>query len=222
MTKTGEAARPPMELDTDSLLDTIRLKQREISLAAAAVIVIAGGTYLWRESVARKDERADRALNTASSSYYAGNKALAQSDLEKMTDRYSGTAAGVQGAMLLSQILFEAGKWDEGIKRLEGAKSSSAARPFSASIEALIGGAFADQKKYDDAAKRYSAAADLAPFSADKDLYRAEAARVLALAGKSDDARKIWAEISLRLDSPAFGEAKVRLGELEAVAPIRP
>jgi predicted negative regulator of RcsB-dependent stress response len=211
-----------MELDADSLLDTIRLKQREISLVAVVVIVIAGGTYLWRESVVRKDERAEQALGAASSSYYAGNKALAQSDLEKMVDRYSGTAAGVQGAILLSQILFESGKWDDGIKRLQGVGTSSAAHSFGPSIEALIGGALADQKRYDEAAKHYVAAAQLAPFSADKDLYKAEAARVLSLAGKNEDAKSIWAEIATRLDSPAIGEAKVRLGEMEAAAAKRP
>jgi predicted negative regulator of RcsB-dependent stress response len=221
MTKTGEAAQPPMELDSDSILETIKLRQREITIGVIAVIAIAAGAYLWRESAIKNDERAERALNTASSSYFSGNKALAQSDLEKMVDRYSGTAAGVQGAMLLSEILFENGKWDDGIKRLEAVKGPSASR-FGASIEGLIAGAYADEKKYDDAAKHYLAGAAKAEFPADKDLYQAEAARVLNLAGKKEDARKIWAELSSRADSPAIGEAKIRLGELESAAPAKP
>lgn len=211
-----------MELDADSLLDTIRLRQREITITVAAVILVAGSVYIWRGTVSRKDERAERALNAASASLYSGNKALAQSDLEKMVDRYSGTAAGVQGAMLLSQILFEGGKWDDGIKRLETARKSSAGGRFAPSLEGLIGGAFADQKKYDEAARHYLAAADQAAYSAEKDLHRAEAARVLTLAGKPEEARKIWTDIARRLESPAVAEAKIRLGELEASAAAKP
>ena len=118
MPKTGEMAQPPMELDADSFLDTIRLRQREIAVFVVAALALAGAIYLWRESVLRKNERAERAFQAAGSSYYSGNKALAQSDLEKMTDRYSDTSAGVQGAMLLAQILFENNKWDDGIKRV--------------------------------------------------------------------------------------------------------
>ena len=210
-----------MEMDVDSLLETIKLRQREITVGAIAIIAIAAGAYLWRESVIKKDERAERALNTASSSYFSGNKALAQSDLEKLVDRYSGTTAGVQGAMMLSQILFENGKWEDGIKRLEAVKGPSAGR-FGASIEGLIAGGYADEKKYDEAAKHYQAGAEKAEFSADKDLYRAEAARVLSLAGKKEDARRIWAELASRVDSPAIGEAKIRLGELEAASPAKP
>jgi predicted negative regulator of RcsB-dependent stress response len=210
-----------MELDTDSILETIKLRQREIIIGAIAIVVIGGGAYVWRASVLNNEDKAERALNTASGSYFSGNKALAQSDLEKLVGRYGGTAAGVQGAMLLSQILFESGKWDDGIKRLEAVRGASASR-FGASIEGLIAGAYADEKKYDDAAKHYLAGADKAEFPADKDLYQAEAARVLNLAGKKEDARKIWAELSSRADSPAIGEAKIRLGELEASAPAKP
>ena len=211
-----------MELDADSLLDTIRLRQRDISIAAIVIVALGGGIYLWRGSVTAKNERAQQAFNSAAGSYYSGNKALAASDLAKMTDRYAGTPAGVQGAMLLAQVLFEDGKWDDGIKKLEAAKGSSAAERFAPSIEGLVGGGYADWKKYDDAAKHFLAAAEKAPFPGDKDLYRAEAARALTLAGKTEEARKIWLDIASRLDSPALGEAKIRLGELEAAPAAKP
>jgi len=221
MTKTGEAARPELELDTDSLLDTLKRRQREITVAVVAVVAIAGSAYLWRESVIKKEQRAEQALNSASNSYYSGNKALAQSDLEKVVDRYSGTTAAAQGVMLLSQILYENAKWDDGIKRLEAMKGAATGR-FGASIEALIADGYADQKKYDDAAKHYAAAAEKAEFPVDKDLYRAEVARAMTLGGKRQEARKIWADLASRPDSPAVGEAKIRLGELEASSDAKP
>jgi predicted negative regulator of RcsB-dependent stress response len=216
MTKTGEAARPPVELDADSLLDTIRLRQREITIGVIALAVVAAVGWFWRSSVVQKEERGERALNLAANSYYSGNKALAKADLEKVADRYSGTPAGIQGVMLLAQVLYEDGQYDAGIKRLEGAKGSGGTGPFAASMEGLIAAGYSDEKKYDEAAKRYLAAADKAPFPGDKDLYRADAARVLVVAGKGDEARKIWADIATHSDSPALGEAKIRLGELNA------
>jgi predicted negative regulator of RcsB-dependent stress response len=219
MTRTGEAAKPLSELDGNSFLEVIRLKQREISIGVAAVAVLAFGLWLWRGSVVQKEDRAERALNLAANSYYSGNKALARTDLEKLVERYRGTSAGVQGAMLLAQVLYEDGQYDAGIKRLEAAQGSGGSRLFRPSLEGLIADGYADQKKYDEAARHFLAAADQSPFPADKDLYRADAARVLTASGKKDDARKIWAEIATRIDSPALGEAKIRLGELTA-APV--
>ena len=216
MTKTGEATRPAADLDADSILDTIRLRQREISIGAIAIAVIALVAWLWHGSVVQKQERGERALNMAANSYYSGNKALARTDLEKVAERYSGTSPGIQGSMLLAQLLYETGQYDVGIKELEKVKGSGGTGPFAASIEGLIAAGYSDTQKYEEAAKRYLVAADKAPFPADKDLYSAEAARALTMAGKKAEARRIWLDIVARNDSPVVGEAKIRLGELDA------
>src|ERR1035437_6330091 len=44
-----------------------------------------------------------------------------------------------------------------------------------------------------------------------KDIYQGYAARILTLAGKKDAARKIWADLASRPESPLVAEAKVRL-----------
>jgi hypothetical protein len=118
--------------------------------------------------------------------------------------------------MLLAQANYNEGKWPEGIKVLEAAQKSGAVGPFAASLEALIAIGFADQKKFVEAARHSQLAADKARFPADKDVFRADVARMLALAGKKEEARKIWAELAAKPDSPVWGEARVRLGELEA------
>ncbi|HVT40005.1 MAG TPA: hypothetical protein VHE78_13230, partial [Gemmatimonadaceae bacterium] len=103
MTKTAEAARPAVQLDADSLLETIRLKQREIGIGVIVIAAVAVIGWFWHSSAVQKDERADRALNLAANSYYSGNKALAKTDLEKVVARYGSTPGGIQGAMLLAQ-----------------------------------------------------------------------------------------------------------------------
>ena len=215
MTKTGEAAKPPMEIDTDSLMDAIMLRRREITVGAIVVAAAAFTVFVWHAGAIKHEERAERAFSLAGAEYVNGNKPLAQSDLQKLVDGSSGTAAGTQAVMLLAQILYEDGKWADGVRRLEDAQKKAPER-FASSIEGLIGAGLADQKKYDEAAAHYLTAAAKARFASDQDLYKAEAARILTLAGKREDARKIWTELSTKLDSPEVAEAKIRLGEIEA------
>ena len=216
MTKTGDAARPPMDLDTDSMIDTLKAKSREITIGAIVVVAAVGGIWLWRESEHKKAERAEAALNAASNAFYSGNMALAETDLKKVVERYAGTTAGTQASMMLAQALYSTQKFDDGIKILVAAQATGSSSQLAAAIEGLIATGNLDAKKYDEAIKHYLAAADKAQFPADKDLFRADAARAMMVAGKKDDAKKIWAELAAKLDSPNLGEAKIRLGELEA------
>ncbi len=218
MTKTGDAALPPMDLDADSLMDTIRARSREITIGVIALAALGVIYVLVDQSNQKKQARAEIALNQAENSFYGGNMALATTDLQKLVQGYGSTSAGVQGSMLLAQSYYKAGKFDEGIKVLQAAQSSSGAKSFQASIEALMGAGYADNNKLDEAAKHYRAAADRAGFPADKDLYLADAARTLMAAGKKDDALKIWQSIASNTDSPVMAEAKVRVGELTAAA----
>lgn len=222
MTKTKTAALTAAaadadDIDVDSLMDTLIERKRELAIGAVVVAAVAGGLLLWRLSVNQKNDRAERALSEATNALYSGNRPLASSELQTVADRYRDTAPGVEGAMVLAQIDFEDARWADGIKVLEAIKQSSAIANFRAPVDGLMGGAYADMKKYDDAVKHYQAATDESEFQAMKDVYQADAARILALAGKKDEARKIWADLASRPDSPSVAEAKVRLGELDAV-----
>jgi predicted negative regulator of RcsB-dependent stress response len=218
MPKTNTpAALAADDLDVDSLMDTLSARRREITIGVIVVAVVAGGLLLWRMSVNQKNDRAERALTEASNALYAGNRPLAMTQLQTIADRYGDTAAGVEGAMLLAELDFEDAKQADGMKVLDGLKGSGAAGNFKAPIDGLVAGAYADQKKYDDAAKQYQAAADESDYQSSKDVYQADAARMLMLAGKKDAARKIWQDLASRPDSPSVAEAKVRLGELDAV-----
>jgi predicted negative regulator of RcsB-dependent stress response len=219
MTKTKAspaAAIAADDIEFDSILDTLSARKREITIGGIVVVAIAGGLLLWRMSVNQKNARAETALTQATNALYSGNRPLAANELQQVADRYRDTAAGLEGAMSLAQLDFEDAKWADGIKVLEAAKQSSEAGHFRDALDGLMGGAYADLKKYDEAVKSYQTASDEAQYPALKDTYQADAARVLMLAGKKDEARKIWQALAAKPDSPSVAEAKVRLGELDA------
>jgi tetratricopeptide (TPR) repeat protein len=120
--------------------------------------------------------------------------------------------------MVLAQLNFEDAHWAEGLKILEAVQGSSQIANFKPAVDGLMAGAYADLKKYDDAIKHYQAAADASSYPAIKDLYLADAARTMDIAGKKDDAKKIWQALAAKTESPSVAEAKVRLGEIEATA----
>lgn len=204
------------EIDMDRIMDVVVTRKREFAIGAIIVVALAGGVVLWRLSASQKAERARVALADATNTLYSGNRPLGETQLQAVADRYRDTAAGIEGAMVLAQTDFEEGRWADGLKVLDAVKQSSAIENFKGPIDGLIAGGYADMKKYDDAVKNFQAAADDSKYQPVKDLYLADAARVLQAAGKNDDAKKIWEEIASRPDSPSVAEAKVRLGEINA------
>jgi predicted negative regulator of RcsB-dependent stress response len=118
--------------------------------------------------------------------------------------------------MLLAQILYGEGKYDDGIRRLQGVQGWGAAGRFAAAIEELLAAGYLDSKRYDEAATHFLEAAEQAAFRADRAAYRADAARAYQLAGRTAEARKIWVEQAADPESPAMSEARVRLGEIDA------
>lgn len=206
-----------MDLDTESVIDLIRLKSREITIA---LIVVAAGAIIffwWKSTVEKTAIRAEGALTQAENSFYGGNDALALADLQKVVKGYANTPSGVQASMLLAQLYYKTGKYDDGIKVLTEAQGQGASKLFRASLEALIAGGYQDAKKPEDAATHYRLAAEKAQFPSEADMFLADAARSLAMAGKKDEALNIWQELSEKIDSPVLAEAKLRVGELSAV-----
>jgi predicted negative regulator of RcsB-dependent stress response len=200
----------------DRLKDLLITRKREFSVGAIVVLAVAGGFMLWRLSANQKNERARAALTDATNTLYSGNRPLGETQLQAAADRYRDTAPGIEAAVVLAQTDFEEARWADGLKVLDAVQQSSAISNFKAPVDGLMAGGYADMKKYDDAVTHYQKAASEEPYQSLKDLYLADAARVLEKAGKDADARKIWEDISSRPESPANLEAKVRMGELDA------
>jgi predicted negative regulator of RcsB-dependent stress response len=213
MTKTGVAARPPLENSAESLIDWFKAHGKQVGLAAIGIAVVVAGVVFWRGASTRKELNADRALADAQRTYASGNLPLAQSDLQRLAQRYGGTRAAVQGQLLLAQVHFENKKVDDGLRVLGQISSPGI---FAASVHAMRGIGLEQAGKPAEAAEAYLAAARAADTPQDKALHQADAARAYAAAGRKDDAIRVWRELANDEQSPLSGEAKLRLGELEA------
>jgi predicted negative regulator of RcsB-dependent stress response len=215
--------RPPADSDAASraqtFIDWTRVNSTALTAGAVVVVVAAAGYWFYQRSRQIQEGNAQRALLTAEQSMSAGNVALAQSDLQKVYARWGSTSAGVEAAMLLAQIDYDTGKFQDGVSLLKKVEGLSAAAGAEPTIRSLEGDGYAQMGKLADAAKAYESAADATTYETEKSFQRAKAARTYQAAGDTAKARQIWAAL---VDDPKaqsiVAEARIRLGELSARA----
>jgi predicted negative regulator of RcsB-dependent stress response len=217
MATSGKKKHRDADEHFDVFVEWLEVHSRELMYASIGLLVIAGGVWFYRQSNARQAESAATALSEAESAITSGNLPLAQSDLEKLIQRYGSTSAAKQAHVLLAQVHYEKGEFQQGIQELQPVTEDKDAYTASAAMNLAAAG-LEQSGKYADAAAMYQKAAAKAPYKTDHDVYMASAARALTTAGKTDDAKKIWAELAKDDQSPASAEARVRLGELDAKA----
>lgn len=210
-------ARPDVEERVDSFVDWLELHSRQLMYGSIALLLIAGGFWFYRQSNAKQAQSASTALSESEAAIASGNLPLAQSGLEKVVQRYGSTPAGAQARVLLAQVHYEKGEYQQGMKELEPVTSDKDAYTAAAALNLTAAG-LEQSGKYPEAAATYQKAAERAPYKIDHDVYMASAARVLTTAGKTAEARKIWSALANDDQSTAAAEARVRLGELEAKA----
>lgn len=200
---------------SESLAEWFVLHGKKIAIVAILIAVAAGGFWAYRESARATSRSAEQALYAAQGAFMSGNVQLAQTDLGRVIDRFDGTPAATQAAMLLAQTFYDEQKWDEGIAALRRVENS-AGREFSSSVKGLIGAGLEGKGDNAAAARAYLAAAEAARFDMDAESYRADAARAHTAAGDTAEAVRLWEAIASTPDSPHAPEARVRLGELTA------
>lgn len=206
-------ARPTFEDRSESIFGWVQEHSRQLLIGAAAIAALAGGFALYDRNKAGEAQRAELALSNAERSVYSGNLPLAQSDLKKVLDRFGGTPAADRAALLMTQVLYDQGKYDEGMKQLAGLTGS---KTMAASAEGLIATGYESTGKFKEAAEHFGRAAAASTFDVDKANFKASQARAYASAGDTSAAKKLWTELSEDPSGPVAGEARVRLGELTA------
>ncbi|MEO7218074.1 MAG: tetratricopeptide repeat protein [Gemmatimonadaceae bacterium] len=215
MTKTGTLA--PFEGDVaEARFEALfERHKRHLGWFAVVLILIGGGTWFYLRSESIKSQRAEAAFEAAMQSVSSGNLPLAQSDLKAAATRYAGTNGGTESSMALAKILYQQDKFQEGIAELKDPAGSKGDMQYEAML--LTAAGYEGLTKWSEAAKEYEAAAEAARFPADKANAQAMAARSYQQAGDKAAAEKIWQALLADAKSGFASEAKIRLGELQAV-----
>lgn len=210
-----KAVSPEFTLDdsTESLIEWGQRNARALAIGAITVVVVLAIGLFARSASARKEANAGRDLAAAQRAVVSGNAALAQSDLQRLVQRYDGTKAAIQARMLLAQVMFDQGKADSGLAVLRDIDSPG---PFAASYHAIMAAGLEQSGKLTEAAAAYLRASETAISKPDRAAHRADAARVYQAAGNVEEAKGIWTDLAADDAGPMAGEAKVRLGELNA------
>ncbi len=188
-----------------------------MSWGVIGLVAVVGGGWFYTRSQSLKTERADRAYSSVEQSIASGNLPLAESDLRKMITRYEGTSAALQAELVLAQLMYQEGKYQNGIVALGKAASKlESSKDFASSAHLLLAAGYEQTRKFAEAAAEYEAAAKSARFDADGQRYQSFAAEDYLRAGRKDDAKRIWTVLGADSKGTVAGEARLRLGELLA------
>jgi predicted negative regulator of RcsB-dependent stress response len=202
---------------SESMMEWFNLHSREVIISGIVVAVLAGGGWFYYRSQELKAERAEKAYFTAQRSVAAGNLPLAESDLKKMIGRYDGTPASMEARIQLAQILFDQGKYQAGIDELKAGEGKMAkSQDYGAGFHRVLAAGYEQLKKYSEAAAEYENAAKVERFDADRQRDMSLAAQAYLNGGNKAKAKEIWTALGADSKGVVAGEARVRLGELEA------
>ena len=212
--------RPRAQSDSpfDTMSEWFELYNKQITWGVVGVAAVAAGIWFYSRSQTLKAEKAERAFMTAVQSI-PGNMPLAESDLRKLIQRYDGTPAANQAQLALARAFYQENRYQDGINSLsKGMPSLSKSKDFEAAGHLLLAAGYEQMKKYLDAASEYGLAAKVARFDADRQRHESAQARAYLEAGRTEAAKEIWTRLAADSKGTVAGEARVRLGELEAKA----
>ena len=152
-----------------------------------------------------------------------GPSPLAASDLTRLIDRFGGTRAADEGAVLLNQIRLVQGQRDVAINALQLFVRERHPGYVRASAYGLLAGGLEDQGKFKDAGDSYRLASENATLDFMKAQFLLDAGRAFAAAHDTASARKAYGDVLdqyPRLDQAA--EARVRQAEIGGTVPPPP
>jgi len=192
------------------------LYNKQITWGVVGIAIVGAGIWFYSRSETLKEEKAERALMTALQSV-PGNYPLAESDLRKLIQRYDGTTAAYQAQLALARALYDEGKYNDGIESLKsGMPKLSKSKEFESACHLLLAAGYEQSRKFLDAASEFALAAKSARFDQDRQRHESAEARAYLEAGRTEMAKQIWSRLAADSKGTVAGEARVRLGELEA------
>lgn len=190
-------------------------RRKMVLVAAGAVVVVAAGGWFWKTSAARKEAFASRAVQQARAAAEQGNLPLAASELQKITQTYSGTRSAVEAMLVLNQVRMVNGQTELAVVGLRDFIAKNPPMEFRVPAYGLLGVALENTRKPLEAAAAYEQASAGAQIDYLKADYLLQAGRAYRDGGKPDLAIKAYQKVvDTYSKTPALNEAQVRLAEM--------
>ena len=199
----------------ERVADWARENARTLLIGVAVIAAAGAGIGLYRANEATRLGNASQALYAAQVPLYQGNLDSAATALRGVAERYAGTTAGEQAAVVLAEVHYDRGQFDEGDKVLQALRGK-ASPAFRASVIGLLAAGLEARGQHAEAAAEYANAAKAAASDIDRELYELAQARMLIAAGRGDEAEPLLRKLADAGEQGTAQEARVRLGALVA------
>ncbi len=186
-----------------------------LGIGAAAVLLIAMVAWFFISLGQRKEAAGAMALQEARMAAEQGNFGAAAAQFEQVARDFRGTNAALDANIGLAQIRLIAEQNEGAATQLLAFLKENPPPGHAAPAHGLLGTAYENTGKFEDAAAAYLKAADLATLPYIKVSSLLDAARANRNAGKTDEAVRILRDLLAKYpDTPGNVEAQFMLGEL--------
>jgi predicted negative regulator of RcsB-dependent stress response len=192
----------PSQADQESVNQVIGVwekNSKKIIYVSVAIIVLVGGYLGYKYLIqAPKELKASEELYTAESNFrkdsfnLALNGANGSAGLLKVISKYGGTAAGNLARLYAGESYLQIGEFQKAIDQLENFNSGGA-KQVEAKVEGLLGDAYAELKKNDEAIEHYRKAGTTFPEDqAMSSEYLFRGGLLSEMSGKTDNAVELY------------------------------
>ena len=192
-----------------------RNRQRQISIGAAVLGVLALVAWFVFSSGKRKEEFAARSLNQARAAAEAGNLPLASSELQKLIGSYGGTDAAREAVITLNQVRMINGQNELAVVGLREFLDTKPPEQYRTPAYGLLAAALENSKRWVDAGNAYTQASNAAGVEYLKAKYLVDAGRAFREGAKPVESARAYRTVLEKFPkSPSVTEARVRLAEI--------
>ena len=192
----------PAQADQESVNQAIGIWEKyskKIIYISVAVIVLVGGYLSYTNFIiAPKEQKASEDLFTAEAYFRKDSFSLALNGTNgtpgflKIISKYGGTSAANLARLYAGESHLQLGEFQKAIEQLES-YNASGSKQVEAKVEGLLGDAYAELKKNEEAINHYKKAGTLFPEDqalASEYLFRG--ALLCEIAGRNDDAIELY------------------------------
>jgi predicted negative regulator of RcsB-dependent stress response len=217
----GERRTPPGTADDAFTVRVLeftawaRDRTHVLVIAVAAAVLLVVGAVFWFGQRQQRVEQAAQELDRIQAAVFFEEAPQARAQLRTFLDRFGGTAYEVEARLLLAELLLDDQDPGEAIRVLE-AVAPSDRNPLRLQASILLGVAYEQAERWDDAEGLYRWLRRNAEFSFQRRDAGERLAQILVVQGDTAGARTILAEIVNELEegSPDRSYFEMRLAEI--------